>query len=71
MAAVETSTSTPQVFEGTEGQYLLPHHVSEIDRLRRQHKYTKVCCDSDLLGFTLPETKNQLEVLDSGCADGE
>jgi hypothetical protein len=72
MAAVEKSTSTSQeVFEGTEGQYLLPHHVSEIDRLRRQHEYTKVCCDGNLLGFPLPESSQQLEILDSGCADGE
>ncbi|CEJ54140.1 hypothetical protein PMG11_00462 [Penicillium brasilianum] len=71
MAAVENSTSTSQeVFEGTEGQYLLPHHVSEIDRLRRQHEYTKVCSDGNLLGFPLPESSQQLEILDSGCADG-
>ncbi|KAF2638897.1 methyltransferase family protein [Massarina eburnea CBS 473.64] len=70
MAAVEASTSTPEVFGGTEGQYLLPHHVSEIDRLRRQHQYTKSCCDGNLLGFPLPESKEPLKILDSGCADG-
>lgn len=53
------------------GEYLHPHHVTEIDRLRRQHEYTKVCCDGNLLGFSLPESNKQLEILDSGCADGE
>ncbi|RMJ24265.1 Methyltransferase [Aspergillus sp. HF37] len=70
MAAVEESVSTSKVFGGTEGQYLLPHHVSEIDRLRRQHNYTKVCCDGNLLGFPLPESSEPIRVLDSGCADG-
>ncbi|WEW56947.1 hypothetical protein PRK78_002406 [Emydomyces testavorans] len=59
-----------KVFGGTEGQYLLPHHVTEIDRLRRQHEHVKASCDGQLLAFPLPESAQTLRVLDSGCADG-
>ncbi|KAB8077925.1 S-adenosyl-L-methionine-dependent methyltransferase [Aspergillus leporis] len=58
-------------FKGTEGQYLLPHHVAEIDRLRRQHQHFAAASDNVFLGFHLsPSTDHPLRILDSGCADG-
>lgn len=64
----------PQVnkaaFSGTEGVYMLPHHVQEIDRLRRQHWFMKGTTDGALLVSKLPSDQKTLRVLDSGCADG-
>ncbi|KAF7589917.1 hypothetical protein BBP40_003535 [Aspergillus hancockii] len=63
--------SESAVFTGTEGQYLLPHHVAELDRLRRQHQHYSAASGNVLLGFDLPpSTDHPLRVLDSGCADG-
>ena len=57
-------------FSGTEGVYMLPHHVQEIDRLRRQHRFMKSTTDGALLVTPLPSERKNLCVLDSGCADG-
>lgn len=57
-------------FLGTEGTYLLPHHVKEIDRLQRQHYFMKSTTDGALLVTPLPSEGKTLRVLDSGCADG-
>lgn len=51
-------------FQGTEGIYMLPHHVREIDRLMRS------TTDGVLLVVPLPSQRKTLRVLDSGCADG-
>lgn len=71
---IETMTATseakPYFFEGTEGHYMLPHHQTEIERLKRQHSFVKDSTDGELLSFALPESASQLRVLDSGCADG-
>ncbi|KAL8687135.1 MAG: hypothetical protein Q9218_006608 [Villophora microphyllina] len=65
---------TPRVkttaFSGTEGVYMLPHHVQEIDRLQRQHRFMKGTTDGALLVSKLPSDQRTLRVLDSGCADG-
>lgn len=64
------STQT-EVFTGTEGSYLLPHHVTEADRLQRQHRHFAAASDQTYFGFTLPpSTGSPLRILDSGCADG-
>lgn len=57
-------------FSGTEGVYMLPHHVLEIDRLRRQHLFMKSTTNGALLVMPLSSEKKALRVLDSGCADG-
>lgn len=60
-----------EVFGGTEGYYMLPHHQTEIERLKRQHEFVKSSTDNELLGFPLAISKSELRVLDSGCADGK
>ena len=55
-------------FNGTEGDYLLPHHKTEIDRLKRQHFFMKAATDDKLTPVDLPIGAM---VLDSGCADGK
>lgn len=57
-------------FLGTEGVYMLPHHVQEINRLQRQHRFMKSTTDGALLVTPLPSEGKTLRVLDSGCADG-
>ncbi len=57
-------------FQGTEGVYMLPHHVQEIDRLQRQHRFMKSTTDGALVVTPLPSEAKTLRVLDSGCADG-
>jgi len=54
-------------FKGTEGIYLLPHHVEEIERLRRQHQFIKSSTNNELTHLDLPLNAR---ILDSGCADG-
>ncbi|EEP78117.1 predicted protein [Uncinocarpus reesii 1704] len=67
---LEVETPPAQVFGGTEGQYRLPHHITEIDRLRRQHEHIKSSCNGKLISFPLPNSPHPIRVLDSGCADG-
>ena len=57
-------------FLGTEGVYMLPHHIKEIDRLRRQHRFMKSTTDGALVVTPLQSEGKTLRVLDSGCADG-
>lgn len=57
-------------FLGTEGVYMLPHHVQEIDRLQRQHDFMRSTTDGALVVTPLPLEGKTLRVLDSGCADG-
>ncbi len=58
------------VFSGTEGVYMLPHHLQEIDRLQRQHRFMKATTDGIQLVTPLPSERKNLCVLDCGCADG-
>ena len=55
-------------FNGTEGIHLLPHHVEEIERLRRQHQFIKSSTNNELTHLDLPLNAR---ILDSGCADGK
>ena len=56
-------------FSGTEGVYMLPHHVQEINRLQRQHRFMKSTTDG--VQLVVPLSKRQkVRVLDCGCADG-
>lgn len=55
-------------FAGTEGIYLLPHHIKEIERLRTQHRFILSSTDNTLI--TAPIKEGKLRVLDSGAADG-
>ena len=57
-------------FLGTEGVYMLPHHIQEIDRLQRQHRFMRSTTDGVLVVTPLPLELKTLRVLDSGCADG-
>lgn len=72
MIMVDTSPQdTIEAFGGTEGHYMLPHHQTEIERLRRQHELVKSSTSDQLLGFPLPSSESELRVLDCGCADGK
>ncbi|KAB8226887.1 hypothetical protein ETB97_004439 [Aspergillus alliaceus] len=63
--------SQSSVFSGTEGNYLLPHHLTETDRLQRQHRHFAAASDNVYFGFPLPPLRDRpLRILDSGCADG-
>ncbi|KAF2499003.1 methyltransferase family protein [Lophium mytilinum] len=55
-------------FAGTEGIYLLPHHIKEIERLRGQHRLILSSTGNTLL--TAPIKEKKPRVLDSGAADG-
>lgn len=57
-------------FLGTEGVYMLPHHIQEIDRLQRQHRFMKSTTGGALVVAPFPSEGKTLRVLDSGCADG-
>jgi hypothetical protein len=59
-------TSNP--FAGTEGIYLLPHHIKEIERLRTQHNFILSSTGNTLI--TAPISNKKVRVLDSGAADG-
>ena len=69
-ATVVNTEGKSHFFEGTEGHYMLPHHQTEIQRLKRQHNFVKDSTNGELLSFALPQSNSQLLVLDSGCADG-
>ncbi|ORX98955.1 hypothetical protein BCR34DRAFT_495689 [Clohesyomyces aquaticus] len=55
-------------FVGTEGIYLLPHHIKEIERLRTQHKLILSSTGNTLI--TAPISNKKARVLHSGAADG-
>ncbi|KAF2806144.1 uncharacterized protein BDZ99DRAFT_466411 [Mytilinidion resinicola] len=55
-------------FTGTEGIYLLPHHIKEIERLRTQHNLILSATGNTLITAPIKEPKPR--VLDSGAADG-
>jgi hypothetical protein len=55
-------------FAGTEGIYLLPHHIKEIERLRTQHNLILSSTGNFLITAPIKEPKPR--VLDSGAADG-
>ncbi|KAJ6441380.1 methyltransferase family protein [Purpureocillium lavendulum] len=57
-------------FSGTEGSYMLPHHVQEIERLGRQHHFMKTTTDGKQLVTPNIQQLKSLTVLDSGAADG-
>jgi hypothetical protein len=57
-------------FMGTEGLYMLPHHVKEIERLRKQHIFMNTTTDGILLNTPNICNADHLKVLDAGCADG-
>lgn len=56
------------LFAGSEGAYLLPHHVQEIERLRTQQGLILSSTGNVLLTTPL---KSHVRILDSGAADGE
>lgn len=72
-AAMITTTETKAsqaTFLGSEGVYMLPHHVSEIERLRKQHHFMATTTDGLLLDPRVTAGDGPLRVLDAGCADG-
>jgi hypothetical protein len=66
----ETKSSDPVGFLGTEGHYMLPHHVSEIERLTKQHEFMSTTTKNHLLVPAVLAGTGPLKVLDAGCADG-
>ncbi|KAI9803144.1 MAG: hypothetical protein M1833_001215 [Piccolia ochrophora] len=56
-------------FRGTEGAYMLPHHVKEIERLNRQHRFMSSTTEGVLIAAPLGDS-DPVRVLDAGCADG-
>jgi hypothetical protein len=73
MTALVESAKKVASFVGTEGEYMLPHHAKEIERLRKQHVFMNSTTGGQLLVVPLvngPGNK-KLRVLDSGAADGE
>lgn len=70
-APVAVTASTPLApFLGTEGNYMLPHHAQEIERLNRQHRFMNTTTDGKLLVVPVINQQKSLRVLDSGAADG-
>ncbi|KAL2792988.1 methyltransferase family protein [Aspergillus keveii] len=72
MAALVESAKKVASFVGTEGEYMLPHHAKEIERLRKQHVFMNSTTGGQPLVVPLvnePGNK-KLRVLDSGAADG-
>jgi hypothetical protein len=72
MTEVVESAKQVASFVGTEGEYMLPHHAKEIERLRKQHVFMNSTTGGQLLVVPLvnePGNK-KLRVLDSGAADG-
>jgi len=69
--AMPMASAKSKVFSGTEGVYLLPHHIEEIDRLRRQHEFMRSTTEGMLVPFPLPSNGGKIKVLDAGCADGK
>ncbi|KAJ5660841.1 uncharacterized protein N7484_000213 [Penicillium longicatenatum] len=74
MAATVTSSAPPSgpkgnVFVGTEGIYLLPHHQREIERLQKQHNFFLSSTNGILLTVPL-QNQSDWRILDSGAADG-
>ncbi|KAL2856517.1 methyltransferase family protein [Aspergillus pseudoustus] len=72
MAALVESAKKVASFVGTEGEYMLPHHAKEIERLRKQHVFMNSTNGGQLLVVpSVNQPGNQtLRVLDSGAADG-
>jgi hypothetical protein len=50
---------------------MLPHHVKEIERLRRQHAFMNTTTGGLLLDPQVIPQGSSLRVLDSGAADGQ
>jgi hypothetical protein len=65
---LETIQNKGNPFAGTEGIYLLPHHIKEIERLRKQHEFILSSCGGVLV--TAPLKQPKINVLDCGAADG-
>jgi hypothetical protein len=57
-------------FTGSEGVYLLPHHVKEIERLQKQHYFMNSSTGGVLLATPNVQGNAPLRILDAGCADG-
>ncbi|KAL3462224.1 methyltransferase family protein [Aspergillus heterothallicus] len=71
MAAAVESVKRVASFVGTEGEYMLPHHAKEIERLHKQHVFMNSTTDGQLLIVpSVNEPGKKLRVLDSGAADG-
>ncbi|KAI9875173.1 MAG: hypothetical protein M1830_008793 [Pleopsidium flavum] len=66
MSTTMYSTSTA---EDLQERYILPHTLSEIDRMRNQHEWVKGCA-SGLVKAPLDTTKPRLRIMDSATADG-
>ncbi|KAH6632430.1 hypothetical protein F5144DRAFT_533970 [Chaetomium tenue] len=56
------------LFTGTEGIYLLPHHAKEIERLREQHALIRFSTGDVLV--TAPLKQPKIKVLDCGASEG-
>jgi hypothetical protein len=57
-------------FQGTEGVYMLPHHLKEIDRLTRQHVFMRSSTGDVQIAPKVTANATELRVLDCGAADG-
>jgi hypothetical protein len=68
-ANVDQPKST--AFTGTEGVYMLPHHVKEIERLQKQHRFMNATTGGFLLLTPNLHGDHPLRILDAGAADGE
>ncbi|KAK3294197.1 S-adenosyl-L-methionine-dependent methyltransferase [Chaetomium fimeti] len=73
MAVAQTATAgeikdVTNLFTGTEGTYLLPHHAKEIERLKEQHALI-LFSTGDVL-VTAPLKQSKIKVLDCGASDG-
>ncbi|KAL9125539.1 MAG: hypothetical protein Q9217_005278 [Psora testacea] len=66
---MSTTTSTASAVEDLQERYILPHTLSEIDRMRNQHEWVKACA-SGLVKAPLEITKPRLRIMDSATADG-
>lgn len=54
-----------------EPQYLLKESNREVERLQKQHAWFQRCLNNQMVFAPVDLNKEELKVLDVGCADGE
>ncbi|KAJ4244315.1 hypothetical protein NW757_010674 [Fusarium falciforme] len=54
----------------TEPQYLLKESNREVERLQKQHAWFQRCLNNQIVFAPVDLNKEELKVLDVGCADG-